>query len=66
MNTALWIAQGVLAAAFAMSGTLKLAKPREQLKEQLGWVEDYSGSTVKLIGTAELLAALGLVLRCRK
>src|SRR5215211_4572968 len=62
MNTALWIAQGVLAAVFAMSGTMKLAKPREQLEEQLAWVEDFSDSTVKLIGTAELLGAIGLVL----
>src|SRR5215211_6537848 len=62
MNTALWIAQGVLAAVFAMSGTMKLAKSREQLEEQLAWVEDFSDSTVKLIGTAELLGAIGLVL----
>jgi uncharacterized membrane protein len=62
MNTALWVAQGLLAAVFAMSGTTKLARSREQLKDQLPWVEDFSDSTVKLIGTAELLGASGLVL----
>ena len=62
MNAALWVAQGLLAAVFAMSGTMKLARSREQLRDQLPWVEDFSDSTVKLIGTAELLGASGLVL----
>jgi hypothetical protein len=62
MNAALWVAQGLLAAVFAMSGAVKLARPREQLQEQYAWVEDFSDSTVNLIGTAELLGALGLVL----
>jgi hypothetical protein len=28
----------------------------------MGWTEDSSGSTIKLIGTLELLAAIGLIL----
>jgi DoxX-like family len=28
----------------------------------MAWVEDFSDSTVKFIGTAELLGAIGLVL----
>jgi len=63
MNTALWIAQGLLALGFAVSGTMKLARRREELKEKgQAWVEDFSDSDVKLIGIAELLGATGLVL----
>lgn len=62
MNAALWVAQGLLAAVFAMSGTMKLARSRQQLKERAAWVEDVSDSTFKFIGICELLGAIGLVL----
>ena len=62
MNTVLWIVQIVLAVAFALAGIGKLTQPKEKMQERMGWVEDYSASTVKLIGAAELLAAIGLVL----
>lgn len=62
MNTVLWILQIVLAAAFGLAGIGKLTQPKEKLQERMGWVEDYSANTVKLIGTAELLAAIGLIL----
>jgi uncharacterized membrane protein len=62
MNIVLWVAQGLLAAVFALSGAMKLARSREQLRERLPWVEDFSDSAVKLIGAAELLGAIGLVL----
>ena len=62
MNTILWIAQGLLAAGFALSGATKYARSREQLQEPYPWVEDFSDGTVKLIGTAELLGATGLLL----
>jgi uncharacterized membrane protein YphA (DoxX/SURF4 family) len=62
MNIALWIVQGLLAVAFGGAGFLKLTKPKEELRAQMAYVDDFSARTVKLIGAAELLAALGLIL----
>lgn len=63
MNVAVWIVQGLLAAAFLAAGSAKLLQPREKLMEQqMDWVEDFEDATVKLIGSMELLAALGLIL----
>jgi uncharacterized membrane protein len=62
MNVVLWMLQAVLALAFAMAGFMKLTQPKQKLIERFPWVQDFSPATVKLIGTAELAAALGLVL----
>ena len=62
MNAVLWIVQGVLAAVFLMAGVLKSTRPKEKLLGQLPWVEDFSARTVRLIGTMELLGAIGLIL----
>jgi uncharacterized membrane protein YphA (DoxX/SURF4 family) len=65
MNIAIWIAQGLLAFAFLAAGGMKLASPKEKLLasgKPMAWVEDFSAPSVKLIGTAELLGAIGVVL----
>jgi hypothetical protein len=64
MNTALWIAAGVLAAAMLASGALKLALPREKLAAAGGgsWAEDFGAGTINIIGVLEVLAAIGLIL----
>lgn len=65
MNTALWILQGLVAFMFALSGLLKIGRSKEDLKnmeEGMSWVDSLSGPQVKIIGTVELLAAIGLVL----
>jgi hypothetical protein len=62
MNTVLWVLQIALALAFGLAGIGKLSQPKDKLQERMGWVEDFSPRTVKLIGALELLAALGLVL----
>jgi hypothetical protein len=62
MNTALWIAQGLLAAVFVVVGVFKLVVPRERLLESQGWVEDFSGGNIKAIGAIEVLGAAGLIL----
>lgn len=63
MNTILWVVAGLLATVFAMAGLMKTVQPREKLIESgLAWVDDFSPQSVKLIGGAELLGALGLVL----
>lgn len=65
MNTALWILQGLVALIFALSGLLKIGRSKEDLQkmeEGMSWVDSLSGSQIKLIGSVELLAAIGLVL----
>src|SRR5665811_292666 len=34
---------------------------KEKLAQSMGWANDFTSNTVKLIGTAEVLAAIGLV-----
>ena len=62
MNIALWIVQGILALLFLMAGIIKSTQSKENLLPKLPWVKDFSLNTVRLVGMAELLAALGLVL----
>ncbi len=62
MNIALWIVQALLALAFGMAGIMKLTQPKEKLVGQMAWVEDFTPTIVKLIGTLELLGAIGLIL----
>ena len=62
MNTLTWIAQIILAIMFTMTGYFKLFIPKEKLEAKMGWVYDYSSSTVKFIGACELLGAIGLIL----
>ena len=62
MNVFLWILQWLLAVAFAVAGVLKSTQPKEKLAPQMPWVEDFSQPTVRFIGVAEFLGALGLVL----
>ncbi|MET8213877.1 DoxX family protein [Streptomyces sp. NPDC005373] len=62
MNVFLWILQGGLAALFLAAGVTKATQPREKLISQLPWVSDVSTSVVRLIGVAELVGALGLIL----
>ncbi|MDX6741062.1 DoxX family protein [Actinocorallia sp. A-T 12471] len=63
MNIALWIAAGLLAAAFLFAGAFKAAQPPDKLVATgLGWVEDWPAWSVKAIGIVEVLGAIGLVL----
>ena len=63
MNVVLWIIAGLLAVAFLGAGVMKLLQPKEKLAASgLGWTEDYSAGTIKLIGALEILAAIGLIL----
>ena len=62
MNIALWIVAVVTALAFATAGTLKPTQPKDKLKQQMGWVEDFSPNQIRLIGATEVLGALGLIL----
>lgn len=62
MNTLTWIAQIILAIMFTMTGYFKLFIPKEKLEAKMGWVYNYSSTTVKFIGACELLGAIGLIL----
>lgn len=63
MNIVLWIIAGVLAAAFAAAGAMKLVQPKEKLATSgMAWTEDVSPGVIKLIAALEVLAAIGLIL----
>tara|TARA_R110002074_G_scaffold213250_1_gene382888 strand:+ start:168 stop:503 length:336 start_codon:yes stop_codon:yes gene_type:complete len=48
---------------FLMAGAMKLSKSKKELREKLGgWVDQYTDISIKLIGLAELLGAVGLIL----
>lgn len=57
-----WILQFLLAIAFVAAGTMKLVVSREQARERMAWVEDFSQGQLRLIGALEVLGGLGLVL----
>ncbi len=63
METIIWIIQGLLAIAFLLAGIMKLVMAKNEIKEKVGgWVDDFTYLQIKLIGTAEILGAVGLVL----
>jgi uncharacterized membrane protein YphA (DoxX/SURF4 family) len=62
MNLALWIIAIVLAVGFAASGLMKIVRSKEQLVASgFGWAQDVSPTTIRLIGVAEILGAIGLI-----
>jgi uncharacterized membrane protein YphA (DoxX/SURF4 family) len=63
MNLVLWIVAIVLAAGFAGSGLMKQFVPKDKLVTSgQGWAQDFSPASIRLIGLAEILGAIGLVL----
>lgn len=63
MIVAYWIVAGVLALMYLAAGGMKLAQPRQKLQASgMGFVEDFSAPSVKLVGAIEVLGALGLIL----
>lgn len=63
MNTIVWIVQILAALAFFMAGLMKVTQPIDRLQARMAWVESLNPrSLVRVIGTLEVLGALGLVL----
>ncbi len=63
MLIAFWIVNGLTALVFLAAGGMKLALAKEKLAGRgLGWVEDFTTGPIKLIGVAEVLGAIGLIL----
>ncbi|WP_298120743.1 DoxX family protein [uncultured Aurantimicrobium sp.] len=52
----------LLAIVFVFAGSTKAFQPVEKLETKMAWVKDYTPRTVKLIGWAELLGGVGLIL----
>jgi hypothetical protein len=63
MNVVLWAIQIVLAVAFGGSGVMKLIRSKAQLgaNSHMGWTRDMAEQQIKLLGMAEVLGAIGLV-----
>jgi putative oxidoreductase len=63
MNTALWIAQGLLATMYLMAGAMKAFQPAKvRINPQMTWAHDKQDNYIRFVGTSELLGALGLIL----
>lgn len=63
MEIALWVVSGLLAVAFLAAGSMKVARSKPQLAASgMGWVEEVSAGSVKAVGAAEVLGAIGLIL----
>lgn len=62
LHVTLWIVQILLALAFGAAGFMKLFQPIDALTAAMGWPGDVPSALVRLIGTAELAGALGLIL----
>jgi hypothetical protein len=63
MTMALWVVNIIAAIGFLGTGILKAFVPMAQLRTWgLDWTEDFSVSTVRLLGVTELLGVAGLIL----
>ncbi len=62
MNIVLWAVQILLALLFAMVGIMKVTQPVDRLETRMGWVKDVGPRGVRLIGSLEILGAIGLIL----
>ncbi|WP_396668709.1 DoxX family protein [Microbacterium sp. R86528] len=64
MIIALWILNGILALAFLAAGAMKALRSKDALRASGGmeWVDGFSPTAIRLIGVAEVLGAVGLIL----
>ena len=62
MNIFLWVIQILVALAFLAAGIVKVSQPLERLQKNMSWVTVTPLVLVRLIGTLEILGALGLIL----
>jgi hypothetical protein len=64
VNLVLWIVTGLLVVIFLVAGASKVFLPKEKLAAAPGgaWVVDFSPGTLRIIGTLEILAVVGLTL----
>jgi uncharacterized membrane protein YphA (DoxX/SURF4 family) len=61
MDTALWIAQALLAAIFITSGTVKLTQSRAKMAAgPMPWAADVTDAQFRTVGALEILGVVGL------
>ena len=69
LHVGLWVAQGLLAAAFGVAGVTHATRPIAEMAKMAPWTGALPEGLVRFIGVVELAGALGLVLpaltRCR-
>jgi uncharacterized membrane protein len=61
MNIALWIIGGLMALFVGAAGLVKLVRPIAEI-QKMPWAAKMTANSIRLIGVAEVLGALGLVL----
>ena len=61
MNTVVWLVQILLTLVFLLAGTMKLIRPRADLRQRMAWVDDFTDGQIKIIGGLEILGGLGLI-----
>ncbi|MDX2075202.1 MAG: DoxX family protein [bacterium] len=67
MDIVLWILQILLALVFGMVGFLKITQSKEKvlaspMADRMGWVNDFTQGQLRIIGSLEVLGAIGLIL----
>lgn len=63
MLIAYWIVAGLLALAYLVAGAQKVLRSPDKLAASgMGWAKDLALPVVRLIGVAEVLGAVGLIL----
>ena len=62
LHAGLWVAQGLLAAAFGLAGLTHATRPIAEISQFAPWTGALPAALVRFIGLAELAGALGLVL----
>ncbi|MEL7978189.1 DoxX family protein [Isoptericola sp. F-RaC21] len=62
MTVAYWIVAALLAVFYGYAGGKKVLQAKEQLRPMMGWVDTIPMPAVRVIGTLEILGAIGLVL----
>lgn len=61
MTVAVWIVSGLLALVNLAAGGAKILTPKEKLGQQMAWAESFGPAQIKLIGLAEVLGAVGVI-----
>jgi len=63
MLIAFWIVNALTALIFLAAGSMKVIRPKTALAEMgMAWTVDFNGGVIKLIGAAQVLGAIGMIL----
>ncbi|WP_417602829.1 DoxX family protein [Owenweeksia hongkongensis] len=62
INIITWVLQGIMTLVFLMAGGMKVFTPFDQYVETMPYAAKLSAGIIKLIGTLEILGAIGMSL----